>query len=103
MTELTTILVSIALIPGFVVWYFLFGLECYMNGGGIGRNQHTMPFYWLWQEWLWLGPGGWERKMKLCRGNEEMARSLPGLPHFIFTHIMIPFGPAMVVYYFCTR
>ena len=81
------------LVIGFALWYFYYGLECFINGGSLGRNPYTMHFPLLWEEFQWLLPGGWEKKLKICDGDENLAKSLPGWLHFIGTHICIPFAP----------
>jgi hypothetical protein len=52
----------------------------------------------LKEEVGWILPGGKQRRMKYCDGNEELARQLPGLWHFVFTHILIPFGPVVLTW-----
>jgi hypothetical protein len=76
------------------IWYILYGLECYLNGGSIGRNQFLMVFQCFYEDLLWVLPGGISRKIKYCNeafGNLDMVDKLPGIPHFIFMHICIPF------------
>ena len=90
---------SLALGFGLVVWYFYYGLECFINGGSLGRNPYTMVFTLWFEELTWLFPGGWEKKLKLCHGDEALARSLPGFWHFLIVHVVIPFGPAFYVLY----
>lgn len=117
-------IICIALIVGFVLWYLVYGLECFLNGGSLGRNQWTMQFVLLNQEISWLlVPGakvkylkehvildcfehgaicgstkGWDyqevREQNLWR---ECANDvLPGWGHFIGTHILLPLFPLLV-------
>jgi hypothetical protein len=97
-----TIFIFAALVFGFVLWWIYYGLECYINGE-IGCNQYAMRFRLMWEEFLWILPGGKKRKLEYCNGNEDLADTLPGPLHFICTHILLPFGPAVVAYYVIWR
>lgn len=115
----------IATILGFFIWYIYYGFECFLNGGTLGRNQYTMHFHLAWQELTWVLPGGRKRKGRYVKDNvigdienghilgcpwsykeirqhnlyEAAANKiLPGLPHFLFTHILLPFLP--LIFYF---
>lgn len=94
-----TIWVVVALLCGCVVWYFWYGLECWINGGTIARHPWLFHFPLLWEEFTWILPGGWNRKLEYVDGDAELAATLPGVPHFFFTHLLIPFGPAIFVWY----
>lgn len=79
----------------FIFWYFIYGLECYMNGGSLGRNQYLMPFQCAFEELKWAIPfWGWKERQRYCqeRNCPELANSLPGPLHFLIMHIIIPFG-----------
>lgn len=113
------LIVSICLIIGFILWYFYYGLECFLNGATLGRNQYTMHFSCLWEELLWVLPGGGERKAQFVRDRigdfprgsfagyayedirkynryKEVGRAvLPGLGHFILTHMILPLSPLL--------
>lgn len=73
---------------GFIVWFFYYGLELFLNGAHMQKS----PFYYAYQELMCILPGGWKRKLKYCENDIELAKSLPGISHFVFTHILIPFG-----------
>lgn len=73
----------------------------FLERGSLGRNPRTMPFVLAWEEYTWLWPGGWQKKLKQCHGDEELARTLPGWPHFLIMHVLIPFGPGLWAFYAC--
>jgi hypothetical protein len=83
---------------GVVLWFFYYGFELAINGA-FAYLKHS-PLVTLiicaWQELTWILPGGHKRKLEFCRGNVDWANELPGLPHFIFTHIMIPWAPLAI-------
>jgi hypothetical protein len=92
-------LIVLALIIGFVMWYFYFGLECFINGGGIGVNPWIMPFHHAWGDFKNNIPfgWGWHHRMKFTRGNVDWARMMPGPIHFGLTHVLLPAIPLIVV------
>ncbi len=123
-------MVVVAALVGLALWYLIYGMECAINGGTLGRNPYTMHFSLLWEEILWLLPvygkrrreqfikdqmGDFENGMMFSgsqsftykeireKGNyDEVARSmLPGLPHFLFMHVFIPSIPVLI--YFGTK
>jgi len=89
------VMLWIALAAGILFWYFWYGLECFLNGGTIMRHPWLFHFPLLYEEITWILPGGRKRRLDYVHGNVELAKTLPGIPHFIFTHILIPFGPAI--------
>lgn len=113
-------IVAVCLIVGFFLWYFYYGLECFLNGATIAHDQYTMQFHCLWEELLWNLPGGGERKAQFVkeyigdipcgtfvdysyediRKNnryKEVGRAvLPGLGHFVLTHMFLPLIPLLI-------
>jgi hypothetical protein len=89
-------MIIITAVCGLIIWYLLYGAECAINGGFIGRNQYFMHFPMLWEEITWIMPGGWKRKLKYCDGDKELAETLPGVVHFCFMHIAIPLMPTLL-------
>ena len=85
----------IALCIGLTVWYFYYGLECILHGGG---SRKLMRLKLLAEEISWILPGGESKKLKYCNGDKELADTLPGFFHFVFTHILIPFSPLIFVH-----
>lgn len=116
---------AIAIIIGLVIWYFYYGLECYLNGS-------TLIFLCLWQEITWILPGGRKRKGRfvrneiicyeegkelydgsICASNNGTWRHkavvegdlyeqcgediLPGWKHFLCVHVLIPLMPLIIV------
>ncbi len=114
------------LIPGFGLWYLSYGLECFMDGATLSRDQFLAPFQCFWEEVLWVLPGGRKRKGDYIRRQvsrfegegymgswtysdirrfnlyEEVGSAmLPGWIHFVFMHVFLPLTPmvtAMAVY-----
>lgn len=98
------ILSIFALVFGLAFWYIFYGLELYMNGASFGKGSKYSIFHYLWEEFLWILPGGRKMKIKFCEDRDmssEEAKDLPGVFHFMFTHILIPFGPTILlnIYY----
>lgn len=113
------IVIPICLIVGFVIWYLFYGLECWANGAFMSSKQT----HWscLLEDVLWVLPGASKRKGEyikktmgsfehgsMCSSSgswdyEEIREKnlyevvgnamLPGLGHFLFMHVLIPFGP----------
>jgi hypothetical protein len=86
-------------IIGIAIWYALFVSELYINGC---MNPKKYMFKELWNEFLWILPNGWIRRINYVKNerlsfdeNIELAASLPGIWHFVILHIMIPFGPVL--------
>jgi hypothetical protein len=100
------------LVLGFVFWYLYYGMECYINGGSLGRNQFSMHFSLLWEEFLWFLPGGFDRRVDYlleCKViNPDVAdyseqeireitkEMLPGRLHFVLTHGVLPLIPLLI-------
>lgn len=105
-------LLLIAMSTGILMWWLLYGLECYMNGStDINRC--------LREEISWVLPGGRKRKADYIRAlvgrsdhgwigefsYESIRRDnlyevvgslvLPGFWHFCFMHILIPLIPLL--------
>ena len=78
-------------ILGHIMWYVLYGLECYMNGG-----SKSPYYYYFLQDLTFILPGGWRRKLNYCKGDIDLAKSLPSIFGFLFTHIFIPLIPLFV-------
>lgn len=87
----------VLLLFGLGMWYIYYGAECALNGGWWGKYPHLRC---LRDEIYWILPGGTARKLAFCQGDAKLASTLPGWPHFIGTHLLIPFGP--VVVYLCS-
>lgn len=51
---------------GFLVWYLHTGLECYLNGGFIGRDRNSVLKY-FWEEMQWFLPGGLAKRTAYIR------------------------------------
>lgn len=89
----------LALICGGVAWYFIYGLELWLNG--MMKPNHLRG---LWEELLWILPGGRRRRIAYVRkfdqkiSDTEAAAMLPGLWHFLFTHVGLPLGPVCLVH-----
>ncbi len=90
-------MIIISLFFGFILWYCYYGVECAINGGTICRNQWFFHFPLLWEEFKWILPGGFNRKLNYTNGDIELAKTLPGIPHFIFTHMFIPLIPFLLI------
>jgi hypothetical protein len=86
----------LSLLGGLSLWYFVYGLELFINGGD--PSLLSRPRY-VWEELGWVLPGGHWRRLAHCDNDVEQARTLPGLLHFIGMHLVLPFGPAAVVWY----
>ena len=84
------LIVILLLIIGFIGWYLFYGAECHINGGSLGRNSWTMHFPLMLEELMWILPGGWAKKLKHCNGDIELAKTLPGVIHFVCMHILLP-------------
>ncbi len=93
---MTMIVLILIFVPSLAFWYVYYGLECYLNGASIGRNQYAMPFLCLWEETLWILPGGRRRKLAFARGDADWADELPGPVHYVLTHGLILGGPLAV-------
>ena len=79
----------IALALGLGAWYWIYGLECYMNGV---QASASMPFRCLAQDLSFNLPGGWDRRMKATKGDAEWAGEFPGWWHIWTMHFCLPFG-----------
>ena len=86
----------LALVVGFFLWYFIFGVECYMNGGPL-PSDWSMPFRGLVQDLSFNLPGGWERRLRFAEGDEEWAKQFPGWWHIYAIHVCLPLFPFGVV------
>ena len=96
------IIAILILVASVAFWYVLYGLECFMNGGTIGRNQFLMPFQCLVEEAKWIVPiWGWRQRQLYSekRGCPELAKTLPGPFHFFLMHVAIPFAPVLSYVY----
>lgn len=82
---------------GFVIWYFYFGLECWINGAASSGYGNLIPFKCLWDDIKFNSPGGWKRRLEFTAGDEEWASQIPGIDRFIFNHILIPLLPTLVL------
>ena len=51
---------------GFAVWYIVYGLEAYMNGGSLGRGRWWL-FKCFWEEVQWFLPGGLAKRANHIR------------------------------------
>ncbi|KKT91053.1 MAG: hypothetical protein UW92_C0019G0008 [Candidatus Jorgensenbacteria bacterium GW2011_GWA2_45_13] len=116
------------LILGLIIWYLFYGLECFINGGTIGKSRFFFPFECLWNEILWNLPGGKETYVKkhianssidtaVC-GSKQVWRSaeirkknlyfecgkdiLPGFFH-LFLVVSIPFGLSYAIILFISH
>lgn len=96
------------LVLGFLMWWGLYAFSTAMNGGEtniasllkflIDDFFCAIPFY------------GRKHKMRLakvwsdmpsaCQTQEEIADLYPGFFHFLTMHIMVPFGPIALWYFF---
>lgn len=83
----------VALLFGLSVWYLYYGIECAINGGMLGRRYPRLDC--LREEITWILPGGYAKKLRHCGGNRTLADTLPGIPHFIGIHVLLPFGPVI--------
>lgn len=69
--QITSISIIIYFLIGFFVWYFIYGLEKFLNGGSLGRGRWWV-FECFWEEMLWFLPGGLARRIDYIR---EMVKS----------------------------
>ncbi len=96
----------IALISGFMLWSCLYGTELLING--IMDLKFKVIFNCLYEEFLWIVPGGLNRKIAYLQKqdcfDDSMSyakkvvlakRMLPGIGHFVIMHIIIPSSPLM--------
>jgi len=108
------ILVIIVLAGSINYWFAIYGL-CLAFNGASGKGFRD--YYWrhLKEEFFWAMPGGWKRRLAFCKQDgyepysdwktreeweeecEELAKTLPGLPSFLFSHFCIPFGPTVLL------
>lgn len=66
-----------------ICWFFLFGIECYMNGLSCDKNTYwfQLPFIGLKQDIVWIFD-----KPKAYRNN--LGRQEPGFMHYLIVHGM---------------
>lgn len=121
-------MIPFLIILGFCFWYFVSGLDCWCNSGGIGFNQFLMPFQWFWQSLLWTLPGAARRKGEYIKeyiegddygrmycGDKTWSYSeireqnayeivgchrLPGWKYFLCTHVLVPATPLLLYFMF---
>ena len=96
---------------GLGIWFCLYNAEIVINGGQPGLEVLKN----LWEEFTWILPGGWQRKVdyiikttphvendaKYLTNEDydhikELAKSLPGIGHFILMHIFVPLLPNII-------
>jgi len=82
-----TMSVAFAAIIAFGVWYLVYGLECFINGGMGGWE---LPFRCLWDDIRFNSPGGWQRRLRAVNGDEDWARQFPGIKHVVAMHVLFP-------------
>lgn len=82
---------------GFAAWYGYYGLECVINGA---PARWSTPFACAWSDLLFNLPGGWERRLRAARGDEEWAAEFPGLFYAFCIHAVLPAGVAFLTYSF---
>lgn len=81
-----------------LVWCFLYMFGLALNGA----MEPSNVFHYLWEEvtWLEIFPGWKQRRAKFLRITEPDRMSeiyrLPGLWHFFWMHIFLPFGPSVI-------
>lgn len=99
-------MIFVLLIVGFALWYLYYGAECAINGANIARNPYTMHFKLLWEELTWIVPPSKKTKIEYFinmgysqQEAENLIKELPGIKHFVFTHIFIPCLP-LILYFF---
>jgi len=104
-------------VAGLIFWYFIYGLNCALNSGQLGRHWFFFPFQCFWDEIKWNFPGGKAHYIKInivgsfedgsvCGSKrtwsfrEIRERNLyaecgkdvlPGIPTLLF-EILLPFG-----------
>ncbi len=115
-------LALVVTVSSLAFWYCYYSCECAINGGFFTRSikwWQVVPHFLL-EEILWLSPwGGTRRKayiVKLISGwddgyigrytykeirqkdlySQAASEVLPGWGHFLFTHVLLPFGPLFV-------
>lgn len=122
MIELLRCDYGFCLFVGFCLWYLYYGLECWMNGATMSRNQYLMHFSCLWEEFLWALPfygaylkgeyireqisdfehgamcsssGSWDySEIREKNLYKKVGKAmLPGTWHFVCTHIVFPLMP----------
>jgi len=85
------------LLLGLVVWYFYYGLECFLSGAYSEFSDFTMPFEQWCLELSWNLPiVGDIFRRKFANGDEEWADKLYSPLHFLITCILLPFGPWLI-------
>lgn len=85
------------------LWYVVYGAELALNGASMKPFTHIRCLY---EELMWVLPGGFQRRVAYCRKlrcKDEseilyLAKSLPGMGHFIFMHLAFPFLPTILLY-----
>ncbi len=56
----------VAIAIGIVIWYFIYGLDCWVNGASEWAHPIWMPFQCLWHDIVLLMPG---QKARYIRDN----------------------------------
>lgn len=67
------------LVAAFLVWYLLYGLELWLNGGSLGHGRFWV-FEGFWKELGWFLPGGLAKRADYVR---EWVKPRPNVSGFI--------------------
>lgn len=82
---------------GLVIWYFYYGVECFLNGAYSLVSDFIMPFEQWCLELSWNIPFVGETfRVKFANGDKEFADELYCPLHFLITCVLLPLGPWLI-------